>query len=904
MIKLTLSHMRWNWRTSLAILMCMALSSALLTGFTGYTEVVAVQELNQTLDQSSPAERSLLITGPRQTFNEELHTLLYHTVGDIIEDRLVIRQAWSPAEQPSAGELGERDPIDLLAIYSFDKLSENVRLVEGRLPDQVRLREATEYWRPPPIEAVLGARAAEDTGYRVGDRVIGSDGYHRLDIVGIVEPVDPHADIWGEDLSAFTINTVSPDSSTNLLALSLIIAPASMRSSYPEQPVFFHQVSWRVTFHRQLVDATRSETLLPDLINLRTQAATTSATIATDLINILASYLARLSRVRMTFYLLTAQTLLFVLYTLMVFSSFAIERSRVELTTLSARGTSPAQLARIFALENTLLALPAGFILGPGLAYGAIRFWGSISGEVVLRTLPGEAWALSAIAIGLGWLVLVLPIFVAARRDTLTSKPGQSRLPQRSAVQTHYIDLYLLCVGALLYWQLGRSGSFVMNRLRDTQFADPLLLLGPSLLLVAIAMVSLRLLPLLLQPITRALGRMRGVVIPLSAFRLSRELAQTERVVLLIGLTVGLLLFTSIFGDSLAHSQQEMSHYSTGADMRISMDQPTDLALEEASSLPGVEAWSPALRGTVETDNGLSIALLAVDPDTLAQVARFPAALGETTIPDLMHILKPELPGSETEPEEILGIFSPALPPRIGQGDRLLLHIGDTHLDVVVESTTVDFPTLSDPFVVVSLPDLEERLGLERLDDLVAQEAWLQVDPEQYDNLVAHPVIRERVLEDSREWLRESQSDALAMGISRALRVNGLTLGLFSMTTFCLIHLVGTQQREREFRTLQVMGLESRQMVGLVVTEGMLALFLGLLAGIGIGLGLSHIMIPFLSQPLAESLAGTSIELIVIDWPAIALLCAMLSSIYGLGLALTMIAVSQSRMSLMPKSEE
>jgi hypothetical protein len=348
-----------------------------------------------------------------------------------------------------------------------------------------------------------------------------------------------------------------------------------------------------------------------------------------------------------------------------------------------------------------------------------------------------------------------------------------------------------------------------------------------------------------------------------------------------------------------------MSHYSTGADMRISLDQPTDLALEEVSSLPGVKAWSSALRGTVETDNGLSIALLAVDPDTIAQVARFPAALGETTIPDLMHILKPELTGSETEPEEILGIFSPpALPPRIGQGDRLLLQIGDTHLDVVVESITNDFPTLSDPFVVVSLSDLEERLDLERLDDLIAQEAWLQVDPEQYDNLVAYPVIRGRVLEDSREWLRESQSDALAMGISRALRVNGLTLGLFSMTTFCLIHLVGTQERECEFRTLQVMGLESRQMVGLVVTEGMLALFLGLLAGIGIGLGLSNIMIPFLSQPLAESLAGTSIELIVIDWPAIALLCAILSSIYGLGLALTMIAVSQSRMRLMPKSEE
>ncbi|MDY6877050.1 MAG: FtsX-like permease family protein [Chloroflexota bacterium] len=693
MIDLTLRHLTRHWRLNIAMLLCLTLGSALLAGFSGYTVAIAEQELNQSLDEASPAERNLLITGTHYTFSNELYEPLQESLGQILKDRLVIRYATSPADQqPAIDMAGQEKVIALLDVYSFNKLSENVRVVEGKLPAQVHLREAKEYWRPPPIEAVIGARAAEQSGFGVGDRLTGSKTYHRLDIVGVVDPLNPHDDIWGQDLSAFAIRGLDAD----VIALPLIIAPTSMQSNYPEAPIFWHEVSWRIILNHHLISADQAETLHSDLINFQTQSATKRATTSTGLVRILADYLTRMSRVRMTFFLLTAQTIIFVLYTLTLFTSVVVDRSQVELATLSGRGASPWQITRVFALENLILVLPAAMLLGPGLAQGAIRLWGQSSGEIVPLALPREAWLLSGVTAGFGWLALVLPVFLTARRNTLGWQHIHARPSQLSAAQKHYLDLYLLAFGGLLYWQLNQSGSFVMRRLGNTQLADPLLLIGPSLLLIAIAMVSLRILPFLLRLVAWFFSRLRGLVLPLGLSRLARDPLQPSHVVLLVSLTAGLMLFTHTFGDSLAYSQ-----------------------------------------------------------DTL-------------------------------------------------------------------------------------------------------------------------------------------QSDALAQGTSTAFQLNALALLLFSVTAFFLVHLVAAQGRVREFGILRVLGFSVRQWLTLLVIEGILVLLLGLLAGTIVGLGLSHVMIPYLSQPLAESIGSIAIEQILIDWPAVARLYALLIGVYGSALALLVLVLMRT----------
>jgi hypothetical protein len=692
MMELALRHLRRHWRLNLAVLLCLTLASALLASLSGYAAAIAERELSRALDEAGPAERTLLITGTPSTFRDELVASLEQSLGKTLQDRLVIRHAALPAD-PSPSNAGaiHRPLVERLDVYSFDPLAENVRVVEGRLPTQAAMNEAIGNW-PPPVEAVIGQRAAEQAGVGIGDRLTANNLYHRLDIVGIVEPLDPDDDLWGGDLRAFAVVTGTGDFDPDALALPLIIAHESMQS-YLGSPVFPHEISWRVTLDIRRLSPATAEALHSNLTNFQAQSAAQGATTSTGLLQILADSLVRLSRLRMAFWLLTAQTLALVLVALTMFTSFVVDRSQAEVAALSARGANTWQIARVFALENLILALPAALLLGPALAQGVLLLWGQIHGELVPTGLSGEAWLLSALAAAVGWLALVVPIIRAARRGSHQPQASPARPPRQSVLHRRYVDLYLLAFGGLLVWQLNRSGSFLArtvagSRLGNVPLADPLLLLGPFVLLVAVALVSLRIVPFLLRLVARLFQQQRGWVLPLGLLRPARDPLQPGRVLLLVALAAGLALFARILGDSLAHSQQAL------------------------------------------------------------------------------------------------------------------------------------------------------------------------------------------------------QSDALVQGIAGAFQLDALLLVLFGATILFLAHLVAAQGRGHELGMLRAMGLPARRWPILLVVEGCLVLILGLLAGAVVGLGLAYTMVPYLSAALVEPLAGTAIEQIVVDWPAVARLYVGLLALYGLALAL------------------
>jgi len=189
------------------------------------------------------------------------------------------------------------------------------------------------------------------------------------------------------------------------------------------------------------------------------------------------------------------------------------------------------------------------------LAQAAIYLWSKSGGELAPGTLPGEAWLLSGAAACFGWLALVLPVLLSARRNVHGRQPMRPRSPHESLIQRRYLDLYLLAFAGLLYWQLHQTGSFMMRRLGNTPVADPALLIGPTLLLVAAAMVLLRIVPLLLRLVAWLFQHLRGWTLPLGLFHLARDPVQASRVVLLVSLAAGLAIFGRTYGDSLAHSQ-------------------------------------------------------------------------------------------------------------------------------------------------------------------------------------------------------------------------------------------------------------------------------------------------------------------------------------------------------------
>jgi putative ABC transport system permease protein len=435
------------------------------------------------------------------------------------------------------------------------------------------------------------------------------------------------------------------------------------------------------------------------------------------------------------------------------------------------------------------------------------------------------------------------------------------------------LDLVLLAFGGLIYWQLTESGSFILRRVGSGQFADPILLLGPSLLLIAVALIFLRVFPYVLRFASWLTKGARGAILPLGLARLSRDPRGPSRVVLLISLAAGLILFANAFENSLAVRQAEVAHYLAGADLRISL--PED-SVEAIRGLPGVLDASPVLHGELRTQEQRLVNLMAVDPETFGRVARYPPNFTNLTIPSVLRALQPQ-----TDPEVLPAVLSSAaLPKGASVRDEVALHLVGRELTFDVRGTIVNFPAVSDSFVVVSLPDLAKMVDLASQRRTTQSEIWLDVEPNAHSALASDSRFIGLIAEDAMVRFESLQSDALAQGANQAFRLNALTLAVLSVAAFVLVHYFAARQRTYEFSILRAAGAASWQLLVLLVTEGLLVMALGLLAGTAIGYGLSQIMVGYLSPVLSAATAGVPIREIVIDWGGVARQYAILASAY------------------------
>jgi hypothetical protein len=539
----------------LALFVGLTLASALLASVAIYTATIEAHELERALAGASPAQRTLLLTGTRYTFSDALYAELQSKLGKVLEERIEIRRAILPAD---SGFHNTQDrAITTLDVYAFDDLPSHVRLVAGRLPEAARMSEATGYW-PPPVEAVLGREAAVQAGYGLGDRVTANRTYHRLDIVGIVEPLDAQADWWGDELQAFASTAGS---------LALIIAPNSMKG-HLGQPVFDHEVTWRLTLDPRHLRASRAEEFSATLVNLQTQLATRQARIDTGMVEILVDFQDRLSGARLIELLLGLQNAIFVFFVLTVLATLVAGHFKVQGSVLAARGSSPWQALQLPVLGSLGLALLAGLVLGPGLGLGAVALWAAVNGSLP-PVLPGKAWLWAGLAAGLGWLIFSLAAYLATRGMRPGWEQMQAKPAQQWLVHKRYLDVFVLVLGGLLYWQLSRAGSVMAQGVRggpvaDGQFADPLLLLGPLLLMTGTLLVGLRVMPLLLGLLAHPAQELRGLVLPLGLQHLARGPGQPAQLVLLVSLAAGLALLAQSLVGPLAQPALT-AHAGSGA---------------------------------------------------------------------------------------------------------------------------------------------------------------------------------------------------------------------------------------------------------------------------------------------------------------------------------------------------
>jgi len=892
-----------HWRLNLTVLLGLTLISALLAILPSFAEATAVNSLKQAIDDVPPIKRNLQVDGPSNVLNASLYGYVKESIGELEPMRLVVRNITLP---PAEGEFTkwldniEPNAPHSIGIWSIDKMQATMQLIEGNWPVHSEPQSQSEALKPPTIQAVVDHEVYVSTKLKIGDTIT-EENRAQFQIVGIVGRLDPEQDIWWGDDFPFKV-VYAPRGDFDAITIPVFINENSMKAFFGS-----YDVHWRIVLNTDQISVDNVQSVADGLINLKTRLESNNAKMASGFPNLLLEYRSNLASARMAMFLLSTQAIIFTLYTLALIASLLLERSQSEMATLASRGASSFLITLTLAIEALPLAMLAGALLGPLLARATLELWSWVSSESVSAGLPLESRILALAGALLGWLAVVIPAYPAARRSMLEWQHQVARPKKSTWWQRIYLDVFLMVVGIVLYWQLLSSGSFVIRRFGDSNLSDPILLISPTIIIIAIALLFLRLFPYILSFFSWLTKNSRGIVIPLGLARLARDPVRPSRVVLLISLAAALTLFARAFSDSLTRGQIELAHYRAGADLRIETNNPN---LEYLATLPGVQAITPVFRGLLHRTDGAGINVIAIDTESFPLVARYPGGMSSVTIGTLARVVYydptqvEELPAESlnnnpyTNPESVETgipvIFShDALPSGVEIGESLDLYYFGNHVPVEVRGTIVDFPTKDGAFAIIDQNALRTILDIDSHRFSYGWEAWVNADPSARNNLIGLPEIKDRIIADSSMELRALQQDTLTQGATRAFGLNALILTVLSLTGFILVTYFAAQERTYEFGVLRANGISTGQLLRLLATESFLIMFLGLVSGTILGYLLATVMRPYLTQAIARDLPGTTTYQVWLNIPEMTLLYGFLIGFYTLAILLLLSALMQ-----------
>jgi len=878
MIDYTLRHMIRHWRLNLVLLLGITLTVGLPAGLPSYARAIAGRTLTAELEAAPAAGRNIEIRGQQSILIPSFFATVDSTLGDLLSMRLEVHsfEMEVTSEPVRAVDSGSRLEPQLVNVWAIDRPREVLQLVEGEWPTYEaphtpeEIRQAM--FQTPTLEAAIASQVAKQSGLKLGDMVY-AGGDYSFRIVGILQPLDASSDVWWGDQSLFELG-VLPGRNEDTITLPLFIYMQGMRELLP-----FHDYSWRVVIDQSKVLPEDVEAIESQMINLKTVVSSAGAHMLSDLPNLLLAYRQNLSTIRMVLLLLGAQAYLFVLYALYLLTSTGLERLQSEMAVLVGRGASTWQIVQPFMIEGLAMALLAGGVLGPWGAQTLLSLWSLWSGASIPARLPLDSLQLAWLGAGCGWLAICAAALPAARRSVLEWQQYRGRPRQWTGWQSLSLDLVLFLVGSLAYWQLSNRGSFVVSRLHQTDLADPLLLLGPSLLLLGLALIGLRSFPYLLRGLAWIARGGRGLVLQMGLNRLARDPRRPAQVILLISLTTGLTFFSINYLHSLELAQMEVAHYRAGADLRLHQ---AGEPLESFASLEGVRGVTSVFREAAQTASGRDLVLLGIDPATFSLVARYPPGLTDITTLQVSQVVHWEAladPGDVAinpyidainKSDPFAAIFSAsALEATQEVGDEVQLALIPYHISIQVKGVLVNFPTISGSFLIVDQEALEHYLDLEMPVYYSSHEVWLEIDPAAYPALIEDPLVKDNLLADARTEKQRLERNAFIQGLRYSFDLNTTILTILSVSGLFLVHYFSAQQRTYEFGILRSNGLSAGQIWLLLAGEACILVLVGLLMGTGVGIGLTQIMRVYLNLLLDRVEPGLAVYQIQVDWGAV-----------------------------------
>ena len=535
-------------------------------------------------------------------------------------------------------ELGEvppeQDPRDRSRILYFEGIQDKIELLEGRWPDAGGPATPDA---PPTIEVAIGQRAAEAGGFQLGTRRAIHPSWQddtapiTIEVVGIVTPIDYTERYWGVRRDHFQVPTETTDAFAFFAPRETLVE--TMAGYLPTLRARLEVLA--------LVDRPAFTSDLAAEAALRFRGAFEAIAkeiertrVETEIVKTLDAYETKEFFSSIPLLVLTLQIVGIVLFYLVLVSTMVVERQQSEVALLKSRGAGLWHIMAISAIEGVLL-VALGLGLGPLVAQEAIAllgfapaFDGLTGGARLTVELTGETYIWAAIGAALSFIALLWPAWRSNRATVVHYVRATSRPQDKPAFQRYYLDLVVVGIGALLFFQLQDSGSLVTEDLFGGLDQDPLLLIAPAVFVVTVAVLFLRLFPVLLSGFAWIARQIGGASMQMVLWHLTRAPVQPGRLALLLIMATSLGMFGGTFGATLDRSFDDRAAYESGAALRLadirSGGASAQMLEADLADAPGVAALSPVVRANGSYTRGVldvtDATVLAVEPESFADV--------------------------------------------------------------------------------------------------------------------------------------------------------------------------------------------------------------------------------------------------------------------------------------------
>jgi len=519
-----------------------------------------------------------------------------------------------PAKSPAVSKY-----LTILELAYRSNPGPNMRVVTGALPSGKPVTASARAGSTVTLQAAVTTATARRFGLDVGSRLPLAGTDLVLQVSGIVAVTDAGGPFWQLDPVLAAPEFVETPGSNPYWQGGAFVAASALPTLSAEFNPPDIQLTWVFSMALGTLTAGQAVNLAGSLPGTLATAGqleyaggeAAEVSLSSGATSVLAEFSAQNSAVASVMDLVSVSLAVVAAAVVLLGAWLMAEKRREEFAVLRARGASQRQLAVAALAGSAVAALP-------GVA-------GGIAIAVLLTPGGGSplAWWLAA-----GTLLVALAgpaaITVRVHRGYAAMTRPDQPAPRMSALRrlVAEVALALASVGGLIVLRDQGVGS------HEDLYASA----APILLAIPVAIVALRLYPLVVRPLLLLASRRSGVTAFLGLARAARVSATAVLPAFAMVLALSLLSFAGMVRGAVIRGEVTQSWQEAGADAVVSVPVSLSAAQQRAiAAVPGVQHTAlVAMMSATRGYSGSTLNVLIVDP---AQYAALRASMPEGSVP-------------------------------------------------------------------------------------------------------------------------------------------------------------------------------------------------------------------------------------------------------------------------------